>query len=64
MVEELAVLEVPETWNPAAAPEDALTYAIEGTLLFEPLILGLRRLAHVDRGNRLRATRTIDKVTA
>lgn len=58
IVEELAVLEVPETWNPATAPEDALTYAIEGTLLFEPLILSLRRLAHVDRGNQLRAERS------
>jgi DNA-binding transcriptional MerR regulator len=58
IIEELAVLEVPETWNPVAAPADALTYAIEGTVLFEPLILALRRLAHVDRGNRLRAERT------
>ena len=49
----LAELEIPDTWDPAAAPTDALRYAVLGTVLFEPLILALRRLAHVDRHQRL-----------
>ena len=49
----LAELEIPDTWDPAAAPTDALRYAVLGTVLFEPLILALRRLAHVDRHRRL-----------
>lgn len=49
----LAQLEIPETWDPQAAPTDTLRYAVLGTVLFEPLILALRRLAHQDRHRRL-----------
>lgn len=54
--EAIAAFELPDTWNPAA-PADALTYAVLGTVLFEPVILTLRRLAHVDRVTTLRARR-------
>jgi hypothetical protein len=53
----LAAFELPDTWNPSASPTEALTYVVQGTLLFEPLILALRRLAHVDRGAKLRVRR-------
>jgi DNA-binding transcriptional MerR regulator len=56
-MEGLAASELPDTWNPARSPSDALTYVVQGTLLPEPLILALRRLAHIDRGNKLRARR-------
>jgi DNA-binding transcriptional MerR regulator len=58
VAEELAAFELPEHWNPAAAPADALRYVVLGTVLFEPLILALRRLAHINRGNALRAARS------
>jgi DNA-binding transcriptional MerR regulator len=51
--EHLAEREIPGTWDPANAPTDALRYAVLGTVLFEPVILALRRLAHVDRHRRL-----------
>jgi DNA-binding transcriptional MerR regulator len=57
-MEGLAATELPETWNPAASPSESLIRAVQGTILPEPLILALRRLAHVDRGNKLRARRT------
>jgi DNA-binding transcriptional MerR regulator len=56
-MEGLAAAELPDTWNPATSPADALITAVQGTLLVEPLILALRRLAHIDRGNKLRARR-------
>jgi DNA-binding transcriptional MerR regulator len=59
-MEEITSFELPDSWNPAASPSDALTYVVQGTLLFEPLILALRRLAHVDRGYKLRARRRRD----
>ena len=57
VTEEVATFELPETWNPTVSPGEALKYVVLGTVLFEPLILALRRLAHVDRGNKLRARR-------
>jgi DNA-binding transcriptional MerR regulator len=56
--ETVAAFELPEEWNPTVSPAEALKYVVLGTVLFEPLILALRRLAHVDRGNKLRARRT------
>src|SRR5262249_46037474 len=56
--EQVAAFELPEEWNPTLAPSEALRYVVLGTILFEPLILALRRLAHVDRGNKLRTRRT------
>ncbi len=58
VAEEMAAFELPETWNPAASLAQALSYVVLGTVLFEPLILALRRLAHVDRGNQLRVRRS------
>lgn len=57
IAEELAAFELPDTWSPSVAPAEALMYVVQGTILFEPLILALRRLAHVDRGRKLRAHR-------
>lgn len=49
----LAAREIPDDWDPAGSPADALRYAVLGTVLFEPVILALRRLAHADRHGRL-----------
>lgn len=53
IAERLAHLEIPDDWNPAAAPADTLRYAVLGTVLFEPVILALRRMAHSERSQRL-----------
>jgi DNA-binding transcriptional MerR regulator len=55
IAEELAELEIPSDWSPDSAGPDALVYAVLGTILYEPVILALRRLAHVDRHRRLTA---------
>lgn len=55
IAEDLARLEIPETWDPRRDVAEALRYAVLGTLLFEPVILALRRLAHIDRSRRLAA---------
>lgn len=57
VAERLAAVELPDGWNPSISPAEALRYAVLGTVLFEPVILSLRRLAHVDRGAKLRARR-------
>lgn len=59
VAEAIAAFELPEAWNPTRSPAEALTYVVLGTVLFEPLILALRRLAHVERGNTLRARRAL-----
>lgn len=48
-VRTLADTEIPEDFDPAADPATALRFSVLGTVLFEPLILALRKLAHVDR---------------
>jgi DNA-binding transcriptional MerR regulator len=53
VAERLAEFEIPEDWDPPAAGENAVAYAVLGTLLFEPIILAMRRLAHADRSIRL-----------
>jgi len=45
----IAENEIPDTWAPAAAPNAALRYAVLGTVLFEPIILGFRRMANASR---------------
>jgi DNA-binding transcriptional MerR regulator len=52
-VDLIAKHEIPEDWAPDASPEAALRYAMLGTVLFEPLILALRRMAHVARTRKL-----------
>ena len=48
-VQAIARQEVPDTWAPTATPDSALRYAVLGTVVIEPLILALRRMAHVAR---------------
>lgn len=45
----LAELEIPATYDPTGDPAGTLRYSVLGTALFEPVILALRKLAHVDR---------------
>ncbi|HVW24835.1 MAG TPA: MerR family transcriptional regulator [Polyangiaceae bacterium] len=45
----IAQREIPEGWRPTEAPNAALRYAVLGTVLLEPLILAMRRIAHVAR---------------
>jgi hypothetical protein len=53
IAERIAECEIPEAWQPAAAPNAALRYAVLGTVLFEPIILAFRRMAHTARARRL-----------
>ena len=48
-VEQIAKLEIADVAKPKSSSEAALRYAILGTVLMEPLILSLRRMAHVAR---------------
>jgi DNA-binding transcriptional MerR regulator len=57
LVKQLATYEIPDDWDPEASPEAALRYALLGTFLFEPLILALRRLAHIERSRALLAAK-------
>lgn len=56
----LASREIPDDWDPAGSPADALRYAVLGTVLFEPVLTALRRLAHTER--HLRLTGAADQV--
>ena len=47
--ERVAELEIPSDWQPDASPDAAVRYAVLGTVLFEPFILALRRMANVAR---------------
>jgi DNA-binding transcriptional MerR regulator len=47
--ERVAEFEIPDDWQPDQAPNQALHYAVLGTVLGEPLLLALRRMAHVAR---------------
>jgi DNA-binding transcriptional MerR regulator len=49
VAQDIAAFEIPDDWDPSATPEGSLRYAVLGTLLFEPLILALRRIAHGER---------------
>lgn len=51
VAERFAEMEIPDDWQPTDA--DSLSYAVLGTVLFEPVILSLRRMAHEDRHRRL-----------
>jgi DNA-binding transcriptional MerR regulator len=54
----LAQYEIPTDWAPADSPNAALRYAVVGTVLFEPFILALRRMAHVARTRELSQGKT------
>lgn len=55
--EHAASFEIPDGWDPDRFPAETLRYAIVGTYLFEPIILGFRRLALAERSNRLQRAR-------
>ena len=57
VAQRLAELEIPDDWDPSRETTDALQYAVLGTVLFEPVILALRRLAHAERHRRLNENR-------
>ncbi|MEO1061956.1 MAG: MerR family transcriptional regulator [Actinomycetota bacterium] len=48
-VRTLADTEIPDDFDPSDDPGATLRFSVLGTTLFEPLILALRKLAHVDR---------------
>jgi DNA-binding transcriptional MerR regulator len=45
----LATTEIPSTFDTDLDPDEALRFSVLGTVLFEPVLLALRKLAHVDR---------------
>lgn len=51
----VAAAEIPDDYSPDADPAAALRFAVLGTVLFEPVLLALRKLAHADRARELRA---------
>jgi DNA-binding transcriptional MerR regulator len=53
VAERIAQHEIPETWQPEGAPNATLRYAVLGTVLFEPIILAFRRMAHTARARHL-----------
>jgi len=57
-VRTLADIEIPDSYDPAADPAAILRFSVLGTVLFEPVLLALRRLAHTDRIRSTQATRT------
>ena len=50
---QIAEIEIPDDWSPQQQREATLRYAVLGTVLFEPVILALRRMAHVARAHKL-----------
>jgi DNA-binding transcriptional MerR regulator len=54
---QLAEIEIPAAYDPEGDPQALLTYAVLGTALFEPVILALRKLGHVDRHRELARAR-------
>jgi DNA-binding transcriptional MerR regulator len=45
----LATTEIPGTFDTDIDTDEALRFSVLGTLLFEPVLLALRKLAHVDQ---------------
>ena len=56
-VRSLADIEIPETYDPAVNRAAVLRFSVLGTVLFEPVLLALRRLAHTDRIRHTAASR-------
>ena len=48
-VRSLADVEIPDTYDPSVDRSSVLRFSVLGTVLFEPVLLALRKLAHVDR---------------
>lgn len=55
-VQLIAAHEIPDAWQPGASRDAALRYALLGTVLFEPVILALRRMANVARTRKVVVT--------
>ena len=53
VAEALAKHEIPAEWSPSSDREGSLVYAVVGTVLFEEVLVGLRRMALTDRNRRL-----------
>jgi DNA-binding transcriptional MerR regulator len=53
IADRIAKCEIPDSWQPEAAPNATLRYAVLGTVLFEPVILAFRRMAHTARAREL-----------
>lgn len=53
LAETVAEHEIPDRWDAVGSPTEALRYAVLGTVLYEPVILALRRLAHAERSQRV-----------
>lgn len=49
--------ELPDDWRSEAAPNAALRYGVLGTVLLEPFILALRRMAHSARAAEIESRR-------
>ena len=49
----IAEIEIPDDWSPQQKRMATLRYAVLGTVMFEPVILALRRMAHVARAHML-----------
>jgi hypothetical protein len=54
----VAAHEVPEDMDLDASREEILRYAMLGTVLFEPFLLALRRMAHVARTRKMLRARS------
>jgi DNA-binding transcriptional MerR regulator len=52
----IATYEIPDEWRPEAAPDTWLHFAVLGTVLAEPLLLSIRRMAHVARSAEVEAS--------
>ena len=53
----LADSEIPSTFDSDVDTDEALRFSVLGTVLFEPVLLALRKLAHVDRIRQLSTLR-------
>jgi hypothetical protein len=51
---QIARHELPENWSSPEAPNAALRHGVLGTVLVEPFILALRRMAHAARSEEIR----------
>ena len=48
-VRSLADVEIPDTYDPSVDQANVLRFSVLGTVLFQPVLLALRKLAHTDR---------------
>ena len=56
-VRSIADVEIPESYDPATNRAAVLRFSVLGTVLFEPVLLALRKLAHTDRIRQTAASR-------